>query len=185
VDGFFVKEAVLPFNKLPGADIRLSPEMRSTGEVMGHAAQFGHAFAKAQLAAGVRLPTSGAALITVNDFDKSAALKIGRDLHRLGFDLYATEGTGTALQKMGLPVTLVQKAFQPGLTTVEVISGGRVQLIINTPLGQQAYADQQAMYAAAIRHNVPLMTTLSAAQAAVSGIRALREKELQVRSLQG
>ena len=184
VDGFFVKEAVLPFNKLPGADIRLSPEMRSTGEVMGHAAQFGHAFAKAQLAAGVRLPTSGAALITVNDFDKSAALKIGRDLHRLGFALYATEGTGAALQKMGLPVTLVQKAFQPGLTTVEVISGGQVQLIINTPLGQQAYADQQAMYAAAIRHNVPLMTTLSAAQAAVSGIRALRDRELQVRSLQ-
>jgi len=184
VDGFFVKEAVLPFNKLPGADIRLSPEMRSTGEVMGHAAHFGHAFAKAELAAGARLPTSGAALIAVNDFDKSAALKLARDLQRLGFGLYATEGTAVALQKVGLPVTVVQKAFQPGQTTVDVITNGDVNLIINTPLGQQAYADQQAMYAAAIRHNVPLMTTLSAAQAAVSGIKALREKGLTVRSLQ-
>ncbi|MCB8983467.1 MAG: carbamoyl-phosphate synthase large subunit [Ardenticatenaceae bacterium] len=184
VDGFFVKEAVLPFNKLPGADTRLSPEMRSTGEVMGHAAHFGQAFAKAELAAGTRLPTGGGVLITVNDFDKSAALKIGRDLCRMGFVLYATSGTAAALEKVGLPVTVVEKAFQPGRTTVDVITNGDVSLIINTPLGQQAYADQQAMYSAAIRHNVPLMTTLSAAQAAVSGIKALREKELAVRSLQ-
>ena len=138
VAGFFVKKAELPFNKLPGAGIRLSPVMCSTGEVMGHAAHFGHAFAKAQLAAGVKLPTGGAALITVNDFDKSAALKLARDLHRMGFGLYATGGTGAALQKVGLPVTIVQKAFQPGLTTVDVISGGQVQLIINTPLGAGA-----------------------------------------------
>ncbi|MBK8934509.1 MAG: carbamoyl-phosphate synthase large subunit [Chloroflexi bacterium] len=184
VDGFFVKEAVLPFDKLPGADTRLSPEMRSTGEVMGHAAHFAHAFAKAQLAAGTHLPSSGGVLITVNDFDKSAAMKIGRDLHRMGFALYATSGTAVALQKVGLPVVVVEKAFQPGRTTVDVITNGDVNLIINTPLGQQAYADQQAMYSAAIRHNVPLMTTLSAAQAAVNGIKALREKGLTVRSLQ-
>ena len=90
VGGFFVKEAVLPFKKFPGADYRLGPEMKSTGEVMGHASHFGHAFAKAQIAAGTPLPLSGAALITVNDFDKGAALKIGRDLHRLGFALFAT-----------------------------------------------------------------------------------------------
>jgi carbamoyl-phosphate synthase large subunit len=184
VDGFFVKEAVLPFNKFPGADVRLSPEMRSTGEVMGHAAHFGHAFAKAQMAAGTNLPISGGALLTVNDYDKSAALKLGRDLHRMGFKLYATGGTAVFLERTGLPVTTVQKAFQPGITTVDVISDGTVNLIINTPLGQQAYADQQAMYAAAIRHGVPLMTTLSAAQAAVNGIKALRDKELSVRSLQ-
>jgi carbamoyl-phosphate synthase large subunit len=184
VDGFFVKEAVLPFNKLPGADIRLSPEMRSTGEVMGHASHFGHAFAKAQLAAGTSLPTEGAVLITVNDFDKSAAMKLGRDLHRLGFELYATAGTAVALQKAGLPVTPVAKASEPGLTTVRLIKEGLVGLVLNTPLGQRAYADQAAMYQAAIQHNVPLITTLSAAQAAVNGIKALREKELQVRSLQ-
>jgi carbamoyl-phosphate synthase large subunit len=184
VDGFFVKEAVLPFDKLPGSDTRLSPEMRSTGEVMGHASHFGHAFAKSQMAAGTPLPASGAVLITVNQFDQSAALKIGRDLHRLGFDLYATEGTADTLQSIGLPVTVVAKAFEPGRTTVEYIQAGEIHLIINTPLGQQAHADQTAMRAAAIQHNVPLITTLSAAQAAVNGIRALRQRELKVRSLQ-
>jgi carbamoyl-phosphate synthase large subunit len=184
VDGFFVKEAVLPFNKLPGADPRLSPEMRSTGEVMGHASRFGHAFAKSQLAAGTSLPTEGSVLITVNDYDKGAAMKIARDLHRMGFTLVATAGTAVALERAGLPVEVVQKAGQPGKTTVDVIKNGEIQLLINTPLGQQAHADQSAMYAAAIRHNVPLITTLSAAQAAVNGIRALREKDFQVRSLQ-
>jgi carbamoyl-phosphate synthase large subunit len=184
VDGFFVKEVALPFDKLPGADTRLSPEMRSTGEVMGHAAHFGHAFAKSQMAVGTPLPTSGAVLITVNDFDKSAALKLGRDLHRMGFALYGTEGTAVALARIGLPVTKVAKAFQPGQTTVDLIASGAVNLIINTPLGQQAHADQTAMRAAAIQHDVLLISTLSAAQAAVNGIRALRQKELQVRSLQ-
>ncbi|MCI0398421.1 MAG: carbamoyl-phosphate synthase large subunit, partial [Chloroflexi bacterium] len=184
VDGFFVKEAVLPFNKLPGADTRLGPEMRSTGEVMGHAAHFGHAFAKAQMAAGSPLPTGGAVLITVNDFDKSAALKLGRDLHRLGFKLYATAGTAAALERVGLPVTVAPKASEPGRNTVALITSGEVDLIINTPLGPQAHADQTAMRAAAVQHNVPLISTLSAAQAAVNGIRVLREKELKVRSLQ-
>jgi carbamoyl-phosphate synthase large subunit len=184
VDGFFVKEAVLPFNKLPGTNTLLSPEMRSTGEVMGHASHFGHAFAKAQMAAGTPLPATGSVLITVNDFDKSAALKIGRDLHRMGFELYATEGTAAALARVGLPVTAVPKASQPGPNTVDLITSGEIDLIVNTPLGQQAHADQTAMRAAAIGHQVPLISTLSAAQAAVNGIRALREKELAVRSLQ-
>jgi carbamoyl-phosphate synthase large subunit len=184
IDGFFVKEAVLPFDKLPGADTLLGPEMRSTGEVMGRAARFGHAFAKAQMAAGAPLPTGGAVLITVNDFDKSAALKIGRDLHRLGFKLYATEGTAKALAQIGLPVTVAPKASEPGRNTVTLISSGEVDLVINTPLGQQAHADQTSMRAAAVRHNVPLISTLSAAQAAINGIRALRERDLGVRSLQ-
>ena len=184
LDGFFVKEAVLPFNKLPGTDPVLSPEMRSTGEVMGHASRFGHAFAKAQLAAGTNLPLEGGVLITVNDFDKSAAIKIGRDLHRMGFKIYATSGTAAALERISVPVTTVEKAFQPGTTTVDVIENGDIQLLINTPLGQQAYADQSAMYSAAIKHNVSLITTLSAAHAAVAGIKALRQKDLKVRSLQ-
>ena len=97
VDGFFVKEAVLPCKKFPGIDTLLGPEMRSTGEVMGHAARFGHAFAKSQMGAGTALPDGGGVLITVNDYDKGAALKIARDLHRLGFTLYATAGTGGLL----------------------------------------------------------------------------------------
>jgi carbamoyl-phosphate synthase large subunit len=111
-------------------------------------------------------------------------MKLGRDLHRLGFELYATAGTAVALEKAGLPVTSVAKASEPGLTTVRLIKEKMVGLVLNTPLGQRAYADQAAMYQAAIQHNVPLITTLSAAQAAVNGIKALREKELQVRSLQ-
>jgi carbamoyl-phosphate synthase large subunit len=183
VDGFFVKEAVLPFNKLPGVDPVLGPEMRSTGEVMGHAARFGHAFAKAQMAAGMALPTAGTVLITVNDFDKAAALKLGRDLHRLGFKLVATAGTAAALQRVDLPVTAVPKISQGGHHTAAMIAAGEIDLIINTPLGRHAYDDSQAMRAAAIRHNVPLLTTLSAAQAAVNGIQALRQQALQVKPL--
>ena len=185
VRGFYVKEAVMPFDKLPGMDIRLGPEMRSTGEVMGHSPRFGHAFAKAQLAAGVKLPKSGAVLITVNDFDKSGALKIARDLVRMDFTLFATDGTAAAFERVGLPVQVVKKAGQSGPTTVQLIEQDQIDLIINTPLGQQAHEDQTAMYAAAVRHRVPLLTTLSAAQAAVAGIKALRGWELEVRPLQG
>ncbi|MFQ5435518.1 MAG: carbamoyl phosphate synthase large subunit, partial [Anaerolineae bacterium] len=184
VDGFFVKEAVLPFNKLPGVDPLLGPEMRSTGEVMGHASRFGHAFAKSQMAAGVPLPTSGTAFITVNDFDKAAAVKIGRDLHRLGFMLLATAGTARWLEKAGLPVTAVPKLSDGSPQIADKMAAGEINLILNTPLGHHAYDDSQMMRAAAIRHNIPLLTTLSAAQAAVNGIRALKEKELKVRSLQ-
>ncbi len=184
VDGFFVKEAVLPFNKLPGFDPVLGPEMRSTGEVMGHASRFGHAFAKAQIAAGSPLPIQGNVLITVNDFDKAAALKIARDLHALGFHLFATSGTAGLFQHAGLPVTIAPKVSEGGQHIAKMVEAGELQLIINTPLGQRAYDDSGAMRAAAIRHNIPLLTTLSAAQAAVNGIRALRQKELKVRSLQ-
>jgi carbamoyl-phosphate synthase large subunit len=161
--------------------------MRSTGEVMGHASHFGYAFAKSQLAVGYPLPTEGAVLITVNDYDKSAALKLGRDFHRMGFELYATEGTAEALNRVDLPVTAVPKAGQGSTDsrdTVALISSGEFGLVINTPLGEKAYEDQAAMRSAAIQFKVPLISTLSAAQAAVNGIRALREKELSVRSLQ-
>ncbi|HLF25046.1 MAG TPA: carbamoyl-phosphate synthase large subunit [Anaerolineae bacterium] len=184
VDGFFVKEVVLPFKKFPGAEYRLGPEMKSTGEVMGHAAHFGHAFAKAQIAAGTPLPLSGAALITVNDFDKGAALKIARDLHRLGFTLYATEGTAAWLARIGLPVTAVHKVGAGPPNIQDMIERGELHLIVNTPLGAGAHDDTRVMRAAAVMYNVPLLTTLSAAAAAVNGITALKAKELRVRSLQ-
>jgi carbamoyl-phosphate synthase large subunit len=184
VDGFFVKEVVLPFKKFPGVDHRLGPEMKSTGEVMGHAAHFGHAFAKAEMAAGTPLPQSGAALITVNDFDKGAALKLARDLHRLGFMLYATSGTAAWLARAGLPVTAVKKVSEGHPNIQDMVESGELQLIINTPLGARAHDDGRSMRMAAVQHNVPLLTTLSAASAAISGIIALRAKDLKVRSLQ-
>jgi carbamoyl-phosphate synthase large subunit len=184
VDGFFVKEVVLPFKKFPGVDHRLGPEMKSTGEVMGHAAHFGHAFAKAQLAAGTPLPQSGAALITVNDFDKGAALKLARDLQRLGFTLYATSGTAAWLARAGLPVTAVKKVSEGHPNIRDMVEASELQLIINTPLGARAQHDGRTMRMAAVQHNVPLLTTLSAASAAINGIAALKAQDLKVRSLQ-
>jgi carbamoyl-phosphate synthase large subunit len=184
VDGFFVKEVVLPFRKFPGADYRLGPEMRSTGEVMGHAARFGHAFAKAQMATGTPLPLAGNAFLTVNDFDKGAVLKLARDLQRLGFTLFATAGTAAAVARAGLPVTALKRFSEGSPNVVEMIERGEMHLIINTPLGAGTVADMQRMRAAAVLHNVTLLTTLSAASAAVNGIQALKAKELTVRSLQ-
>jgi carbamoyl-phosphate synthase large subunit len=184
VDGFFVKEAVLPFKKLPGSSSLLGPEMHSTGEVMGHAAHFGHAFAKSQVAAGQGLPESGGVLITVNDYDKSSGLKFARDMYRLGFKLYATPGTADMCTKAGMDVQVVEKAQDGSTEIVDLIHAGRIQLVLNTPLGPHAHTDGVEIRKAAITMNVPLLTTLSAAMAAVSAIQALGKKELKYRSLQ-
>jgi carbamoyl-phosphate synthase large subunit len=186
VTGFFVKEAVLPWKKFTGIDALLGPEMRSTGEVMGHAASFGHAFAKSQLGAGAGLPEAGGVLITVNDYDKGSALKIARDLQRLGFAIYATAGTGAFFAQAGLLVNVLAKGSsgQSGSTTLDAMRAGEIQLIINTPLGAGAREDGIKIRRLATRLEIPLITTLSAAQAAVNGIRALRQKTLAVRSLQ-
>ncbi len=194
VQGFFVKEAVLPWKKFSGADTLLGPEMRSTGEVMGHAHNFGHAFAKSQLGADYRLPVDGGVLITVNDYDKGAALKLARDFSRMGFSLYATQGTAALIQRVGLPVDVLSKAAtaeashrSPGngaYTTLDAMRDGKIGLIINTPLGPHSRADGQRIRTLATRMEIPLITTLSAAQAAVSGIRAMMAAELSVRSLQ-
>jgi len=194
VRGFFVKEAVLPWKKLSGADTLLGPEMRSTGEVMGHAQNFGHAFAKSQLGADYRLPVDGGVLITVNDYDKGAALKLARDFNRMGFDLYATAGTAALIQRVGLPVVVLNKAAtmevslhssgNGAYTTLDAMRDGKIGLIINTPLGPHSRADGQRIRTLATRMEIPLITTLSAAQAAVNGIRAMMAAELDVRSLQ-
>ena len=184
VDGFFVKEAVLPFQKFPGVDARLGPEMRSTGEVMGHASRFGHAFAKAQMAANTPLPLAGTALISVNQFDKGAVVKIARDLHQLGFSLMATAGTAGWLESVGLPVTIINKVSQGSPHVADAIRAGQVDLIINTPRGGQAHYDGRLIRGMAHQAGVPIVTTLSAAAATVQGIRALKEKPLRVRSLQ-
>jgi carbamoyl-phosphate synthase large subunit len=130
------------------------------------------------------LPLSGAALITVNDFDKGAALKLARDLGRLGFALFATRGTADWLARVGVPVQVVNKISEGHPNVQDLIETGQLQLILNTPLGGGAYDDTRRMRAAAVWHNVPLLTTLSAAAAAINGIAALKAKELTVRSLQ-
>ncbi|NMB59706.1 MAG: carbamoyl phosphate synthase large subunit, partial [Chloroflexi bacterium] len=144
----------------------------------------GLAFAKSQIAAGESLPLAGAALISVNDYDKSAGLKLARDLYRMGFELMATPGTAAFLEKVGLPVIKVNKMSEGSPHTVDYIRNGRVQLIINTPLGPQSHSDGAEIRAAAVTMNVPLLTTLSAAAAAVAAIKAVRQKALRYRSLQ-
>ena len=186
VHGFFVKEAVLPWKKFTGIDALLGPEMRSTGEVMGHAARFGHAFAKSQMSADISLPSEGGVLVTVNDYDKGSALKLSRDLHRMGFLIYATPGTGEFINRAGIPVNILEKATAgaEGYTTLDAMRDGKIQFIINTPLGPHSREDGAKIRQLATRLEIPLMTTLSAAQAAANGISAVRDRELDVISLQ-
>jgi len=184
VYGFFVKEAVLPVKKFLGVDVLLGPEMRSTGEVMGHAATFGEAFAKSQMAADNHLPLSGTIFLSVNNYDKSAALKLARDLIRMGFQIVATPGTADFCRQAGLEVETIRKVSEGSPHIVDRIREGKIALIINTPYGSDAHGDGSKIRTAAIRYGVPITTTLSAAQAAVNGIRALRAKELKVRGLQ-
>jgi carbamoyl-phosphate synthase large subunit len=184
VDGNFVKEVVLPFQKFPGVDARLGPEMRSTGEVMGHASSFGHAYAKAQMAANAPLPAGGRVFISVNPYDKNAVLKIAHDFHQLGFTLLATVGTAQTLREHGLPVQPINKVSEGSPHIVDAIRSGEISLIINTPRGSTAHADGSLIRGAAVAYGVPMITTLTGATAAVQGIRSVREKVLRVRSLQ-
>ena len=184
VAGFFVKESVFPFQKFPGADTRLGPEMRSTGEVMGHAASFGHAFVKAQAAAGTSLPEDGAVLISVNDFDKALAAKIARGLIRLGFHLVATTGTARWLNGLGIAADSINKLSEGCPNILDAMQAGQIDLIINTPRGGQAHEDGIHIRSRAYALGIPIITTMSAAAAAVQGMKRMREKPLAARSLQ-
>ncbi len=184
VDGFFVKEAVFPFQKFPGVDTRLGPEMRSTGEVMGQAESFGHAFVKSQAAAGLPLPEAGAVFISVNDFDKPVVAKLARDLKRLGFALVATDGTARWLNRLGLQAERVNKLAQGQPHILDAMRQGAIDLIINTPLGGQAHEDGAEIRSGAYALGIPIVTTMSAAAATVQGIKRLREQRPGLRSLQ-
>ena len=179
-----VKEAVFPFNKFPGTDPVLGPEMRSTGEVMGISESFGGAFAKAQLAAGNGLPLEGAILISVNDSDKPNVTPIARRFHEMGFSLFATGGTAKYLRTRGIPVSSVFKVRSGRPNCLDLILNGEVQLFVNTPLGKHAQWDDYTLRQAAIRNRVAYTTTLSAASAASDAILALRSRVPAVRSLQ-
>ena len=179
-----VKSPVFPFSKFRGVDTILGPEMRSTGEVMGVASTFGEAFAKAQLAAGQKLPRKGTIFVSVNDHDKRHVLPLARDLSQLGFTLLATRGTAAALTAAGIPAEAVYKANEGRPNIIDLVKTGRVDLIINTPLGRESFYDEKSIRRAAVRYKVPCITTLSAAQAAAHGIRALIDHSFGVNALQ-
>jgi carbamoyl-phosphate synthase large subunit len=184
-DHVCVKEAVLPFDRFTGTDALLSPEMRSTGEVMGVARDFPTAFAKAQAAAGAILPTQGTVFITLTDGDKAGAYGIASRLEDLGFKIVATAGTAQAIRGMGVRVDGVLKKVGEGSpNVVECIEAGAVDLVINTPTGSGARADGWEIRRAAIARGVPCITTLSGAHAAARAISSARNGEPAVLSLQ-
>ncbi len=180
----FVKSPVFPFNKFPGVDTILGPEMKSTGEVMGVSDSFGGAFAKAQLSAGVRLPRNGTIFVSVNDGDKAALVPIVLDFLDLGFQVVGTRGTRQYLQTRGLASSMVFKVGEGRPNVVDFIKSGKIDLVINTPLGRQSHYDEKAIRRASTQHGVPCVTTLSGAAAVVNAIRALQREKLTVRSLQ-
>jgi len=184
VAGVFVKSPVFPFVRFPGVDTILGPEMKSTGEVMGGSTNFGVAFAKAQLSVGQRLPERGTAFVSVNNDDKANLVPIARDLVQLGFRLIASRGTAAYLRAYGLDVDVVYKVNEGRPNIADEIVNRKVDLIVNTPLGRESFFDDRTVRRAAMMHQVPCITTLTGAAAAVQAIRALRQEGLEVRALQ-
>ena len=180
-----VKCPVFPFGKFSGIDTILGPEMKSTGEVMGIAASFGAAFAKAYIAAGHVLPTRGTVFISVRNRDKRDIIFLSRRLHELGFDIVATEGTASVLRRVGVDAEVVYRVSDPrGRNVIDLIHEGRIDLIINTPRGEEPREDQRRIRAEAVLYDVPSITTVSGAIVAVMGIEALQCGEIEMKALQ-
>ncbi len=179
-----VKEAVFPFARFPGVDLLLGPEMKSTGEVMGIDRDFGTAFAKSQLAAGVVLPKSGTVFLSVRDSDKPAAVRLGVDLVELGFNLVASRGTAAALSEAGIAVVVVNKVHEGRPHVVDLIKNQDIQLLINTTSGQRAIQDSFSLRREALMAKLPYYTTVAGARALVEGLRRLGQGELSVAPLQ-
>jgi carbamoyl-phosphate synthase large subunit len=185
VKRFFIKSPVFPFAKFPGVDPILSPEMHSTGEVMGIGSTFGEAYGKAMIAAGLSLPSAGKAFLSVNDADKGTAVLLARRLVRLGFELIATRGTAARLLEVGMDVETVFKVNEGRPNIVDYIKRDGISLVINTPLGRASHYDEQAIRRAALQLNVPCVTTITGAQALVEAIAAYESKNKpDVHSLQ-
>jgi carbamoyl-phosphate synthase large subunit len=181
---FFVKSPVFPWGKFQGVDPVLGPEMRSTGEVMGVARTFGEAFAKAQTAAGLHLPTEGTVFFSVNTHDKLSVAPLARRFVDMGFKLVATHGTADVLEEAGMQVERVFAVKEGRPNVVDLIKSERIQLIVNTPTGQVSVFDEAAIRRAAVSARVPTITTLAATRAAADGIEALQRGEYKVESLQ-
>jgi carbamoyl-phosphate synthase large subunit len=179
-----VKKPVLPFDRFPGADTLLGPEMKSTGEVMGTGADFGEAYAKAQAGAGEPLPLTGRVFLSVRDADKRAVVFLAKQLETMGWEILATAGTARFLRMNGVAVERVWKLGEGSPNVAERIRRGEIHLIMNTPMGKKSHADEREIRLAAVEQGVPLVTTLPGAVAAVCGIVAVREGAFDVRALQ-
>jgi carbamoyl-phosphate synthase large subunit len=179
-----VKESVFPFNRFPGVDVILGPEMKSTGEVMGIDKDFGKAFVKSQIAAGQNLPRKGNVFISVRDRDKRAVLMIAKKLVDLGFRIYATSGTAAALEKTGINVVVLPKVAEGRPNVLDLMKDGKIQMVINTPSGRIPRQDEVKIRSHVIMYHIAYTTTISGAQATVNGIETLIKKDLDVKPLQ-
>ncbi|MFE4106556.1 carbamoyl-phosphate synthase large subunit [Almyronema epifaneia] len=179
-----VKEAVLPFEKFPGTDTILGPEMRSTGEVMGIDVDFGRAFAKAELAANQRLPLEGTVFISMNDRDKMAVIPAAQSFAEMGFKVVATAGTRQVLQAENLDAELVLKVHEGRPHVLDWIKNNQIQLILNTPTGEEAQEDDRLIRRTALAYKIPIITTIAGAKATAAAIRALQKEALEVKALQ-
>jgi carbamoyl-phosphate synthase large subunit len=179
-----VKEAVLPFEKFAGTDTILGPEMRSTGEVMGIDVDFGAAYAKAELGASQRLPLAGTVFVSMSDRDKTSVVPVVKDLIELGFQVVATEGTRKVLKEHGLKVELVLKLHEGRPHVLDAIKNQKIQLIVNTPSGEEARADGRLIRRSALTYKIPIITTIAGAKATAAAIRSLQSKPLEVKALQ-
>ena len=179
-----VKESVFPFNRFHGQDILLSPEMRSTGEVMGLDADLGIAYAKSQMAANSPLPMSGCVFISVSDAHKQEVAVVAKDFADLGFELVATDGTAAVLEKAGLKVRRIFKLTEGRPNALDLLKNREIQLVINTPAGQSPRTDEVKIRTTAVYTNTPIMTTLSGAKAAALGIAALKKNGYAVKTVQ-
>ena len=179
-----VKSVVIPFDRFPGSNISLGPEMRSTGEVMGIASRFDIAYAKAQLATGQSLPTKGSVFISVTDSHKQEIVPIAQNLYQLGFSLIGTRGTAQSISSAGIPIKMTNKVSEGRPNLIDQIKNGEIKLIINIPSGRVAYSDDQIIRRTALNYKTPAVTTLSGAKAIVSAIGSLQGGSLDVKSLQ-
>ena len=179
-----IKESVFPFVRFPGTTIRLGPEMRSTGEVMGLDTDFGIAFAKTQAAAKPSLPTEGNVFLSVKDSDKPKAVELAKDLASLGFQIYSTSGTADFLEENGIETKKLFRIAEGRPNVIDLVKNGEMQMIINTPSGMIPRKDENHIRSVAYANNICIMTTLTGAMAAVAGIGSLKEKDFEVRSLQ-
>jgi len=184
VPGIFVKAPVFPFRRFTGVDPVLGPEMKSTGEVMGSSPHFGNAFAKSWVAAGHKLPLGGTAFVSVHDTDKEALLPVASKLAEVGFELTATAGTAAFLTAQGLKVRRINKVHEGRPHVVDHLINREIDLVVNTPLGRESHEDDASIRQTALKYDIPCITTLSGAMAAVEGIAAWKAQDLDVVSLQ-
>ena len=184
LDHIAVKEAVFPFERFPGVDVFLGPEMKSTGEVMGIDKDFGRAFAKSQMGAGTHLPLNGTVFISIKDADKAAYVPICAELVSLGFTIVATGGTHAALAAANVPATKINKVMEGRPHAVDAMLSGEIDLVFNTAHGAASIRDSLSLRQTALTNKIPYYTTVAGSRAAVAAIKAMQNATLDVKSLQ-